>query len=223
VGFVASGANEWTRRILAAFAQARPGWRVDMTHASWSDPTAGLASGAVDVALLRLPIPGYEHGLRFQTLLTEPRWVAMADNHRLASCERVAFQELLDEPFVATPASSGGWRDYWLAIDHRDGHPVRIGAVVSNPDEWLAAITNGQGISLTPQASARFYARPGLTYRPVDGVTPSSVGVGWRHGEQRSEVHDFVHACHTVTSTHALHEHQDVNHPQTNTQPDPPR
>jgi DNA-binding transcriptional LysR family regulator len=204
VGFVASGANEWTRHILAAFAQTRPGWRVNMTQAPWSDPTAGLASGAVDAALLRLPIPGYETGLRCQVLLTEPRWVAMPDNHRLAHHERVCFQDLLDEPFVATPPDSGGWRDYWLATEERAGHPPRIAAIASNPDEWLEAITNGQGISLTPQASARFYARPGLTYRPVDGVSPSSVGICWRHDDYRPVVHDFVRACQDVARANSL-------------------
>jgi len=198
VGFVASAANEWTPQILAAFARARPGWRVDLTQAPWSDPTAGLAAGTVDAALLRLPIPGHDDGLAVEELLSEPRYVAMAAGHRLAGRERVALGDLLDEPFVATPAASGGWRDFWLATEEREGHPVRIGAVVTNPDEWLEAITNGRGVSLTPEASARFYARPGIVYRPVDGVAASRVGICWREGDDRDAVHDFVRACRTV-------------------------
>jgi DNA-binding transcriptional LysR family regulator len=198
VGFVASGANEWTPSIVAAFARTRPGWRVDLTQAPWSDPTAGLGSGTVDAAFLRLPIPGYDDSVAVEELLTEPRYVAMAAGHRLAVRDRVPFHELLEEPFVATPVASGGWRDYWLATAERDGHPPRIGAVVTSPDEWLEAITNGRGVSLTPEASARFYARPGIVYRPVDGVSPSTVAICWRRGEGRAVVRDFVHACRTV-------------------------
>lgn len=175
VGFVASAANEMTRDIIAVFAQLRPGWRVAMTQTPWSDPTAGLASGAVDAALLRMPLPGYEHLIVSRPLLTEPRWPP----HPLAHRDRIAFSELLEEPFIATPTDSGGWRDYWLGATHRDGRPATIGAEVNGPDEWLEAIANGQGISLTPEATARYYARPGLTYLPVDGVDPSIIAICW--------------------------------------------
>jgi DNA-binding transcriptional LysR family regulator len=195
VGFVASAANEMTSEIIAAFAQLRPGWRVAMTQTPWSDPTAGLADGSVHAALLRLPLPGHEDLIDNEPLLTEPMWIAMSSSHPLAGRKRVAFSELLGEPFVATPPDSGGWRDYWLGTAHRNGRPAVIGAEANSPDEWLQAISNGQGISLTPAATARFYARPGLTYLPLDGVDPSVVAVCWRHNERRTAVHDFVLCC----------------------------
>src|SRR6266540_2519281 len=83
VGFLASAANEATQDIVAAFARCRPGWKVDMYQGVWSDPTAGLGTGDVDVALLRLPFPGQE-ALRVRVLITEPRWVALPSAHPLA-------------------------------------------------------------------------------------------------------------------------------------------
>lgn len=195
VGFLASAANEATQGIIAAFTRRRPGWRVDMRQAAWSDPTAGLASRDVDVALLRVPFPG-EETLRVEVLFTEPRWVALPTAHPLAARPRVEFRELWDEPFVAAPAETGSWRDYWLAVDERGGHPVRVGAVTSQPDEWLNAIANGYGIALAPASAARFYPRPGVTYRPVDGVTPSHVAVAWAPlDDDDPVVQDFVHCC----------------------------
>jgi DNA-binding transcriptional LysR family regulator len=67
VGFLAGAANEATQQIIAAFARLRPGWRVEMRAAPWTDPTAGLASGDADVALLRLPFPGQD-SLRIKVL-----------------------------------------------------------------------------------------------------------------------------------------------------------
>ena len=72
VGFISSAANEATQEIIAAFGRCRPGWRVDLQQAAWSDPTAGLAGGDVDAALLRLPVPGQDD-MRIEVLLTEPR------------------------------------------------------------------------------------------------------------------------------------------------------
>src|SRR5215471_17295914 len=73
VGFISSAANEATQQIIAAFAERRPAWRVALQQAAWSDPTAGLASGDVDAALVRLPFPGQDE-MRVEVLLTEPRW-----------------------------------------------------------------------------------------------------------------------------------------------------
>ncbi|MCC9311850.1 LysR family transcriptional regulator [Kitasatospora sp. RB6PN24] len=195
VGFLASAANEATPQIVAEFARRRPGWRVDMRQAAWSDPTAGLATGDVDAALLRLPFPGQER-LRVAVLLTEPRWVALPSAHPLAARDVIPFRELWDEPFVAAPAETGRWREHWLATDERDGHPVRIGAVTDQPDDWLSAIANGYGVALAPASSARFYARPGITYRPVSAVSPSRIGVAWPPSDDANPVvQDFVSCC----------------------------
>lgn len=201
VGFVASAANELTQPIIAEFTRRRPGWRVQMQQTAWDDPTAGLASGEADVALLRLPCPGQD-AFGIEVLITEDRWVCLPASHPLAEREIIAFEELLDEPYVATPESSGWWRDFWLAKDERDGRPVTIGAVAHNPDEWLNAIANGYGVSLTPEATARFYRRPDVVYRPVSGVGPSRVGVAWPRANQVPDaVGEFVRACVAVRSS----------------------
>jgi DNA-binding transcriptional LysR family regulator len=195
VGFMSSAANEATQPIMAAFARRRPDWRVDLRHALGSDPTAGLASGDVDVALLRLPFPGQDD-VHFEVLLTEPRWVALPASHPLAAQEQISFSQLWDEPFIVAPTETGCWRDYWLATDERQGHPVRIGAVSDGPDDLLTAIANGYGIALAPESAARYYARPGLTYRPVTGISPSQVGVAWSPADDTNPVvQDFVRCC----------------------------
>lgn len=202
VGFVSSGAQELTPRILRRFAELRPGWRVVMSQAPWSDPTAGLAAGTVKAAILRLPIPG-QRRFHTRTLIIEPRVIALPSSHPLAAQDVVGMHQLLDEPFIATPREAGAWRDYWLAADERGGRPVVIGGEAKTPDEWLEAIVSGQGISFSPLASTRYYTRPGLTYRPVDGVSNCKTAVAWpRHGTAPA-VDDFVRAC--VETAHAGH------------------
>ena len=110
--------------------------------------------------------------------------------------DHIFFHELWDEPFVAAPAATGFWRDYWLATSEHQGHPVRIGAVTDQPDAYLTAIANGDGIALVPESAARYYARPGIAYRPVTGVSPSRVGVAWPPANDTNPVvQDFVHCC----------------------------
>jgi len=195
VGFMSSAANEATQQIIAAFTRRRPGWRVDLQQAAWSDPTAGLAGGEVDAALLRLPFPG-QGGMRTEVLLTEPRWVAMPAAHPLAARDHIDFRQLWDEPFVAAPEETGRWRDYHLATAERQGHPARIGYVTDQPDAFLTAIANGYGIALVPASAARYYARPGITYRPVTGVSPSRVAIAWPPASDSDPVVQvFVGCC----------------------------
>ncbi|GAB3411333.1 LysR family transcriptional regulator [Flindersiella endophytica] len=195
VGYLASAANEATQPIIAGFSALRPGWRVDMRQADWSNPTAGLAGGDVDVALLRLPFPGQD-ALRVAELLTEDRCVAMSAAHPLATRERIDFRELWDEPFVAAPPELGEWRDYWLATDAREGRPPQIGAVTEQQFDWLNAIANGYGVALAPESAARFYPYPGITYVPVTGVSPVRVAVAWTPAAERNPVvRDFIQCC----------------------------
>ncbi|MFJ4328574.1 LysR family transcriptional regulator [Streptomyces tricolor] len=201
VGFVASAANEATPGIVAEFARRRPGWRAELRQAAWTNPSAGLADGEVDAALLRLPFPG-QAALRVEVLFSEERWVALPSTHRLAGRAEIAFRELWDEPFVAAPPETGAWRDHWLAAAEREGRPVRVGAVTEQPDDWLSAIASGYGIALAPESAARFYARPGVVYRPVTGVSPSRVAVAWAPADDHNPVvRDFVRCCLDLART----------------------
>ncbi|BCM72682.1 LysR family transcriptional regulator [Streptomyces tricolor] len=201
VGFVASAANEATPGIVAEFARRRPGWRAELRQAAWTNPSAGLADGEVDAALLRLPFPG-QAALRVEVLFSEERWVALPSTHRLSGRAEIAFRELWDEPFVAAPPETGAWRDHWLAADEREGRSVRVGAVTEQPDDWLSAIASGYGIALAPESAARFYARPGVVYRPVTGVSPSRVAVAWAPADDHNPVvRDFVRCCLDLAGT----------------------
>ncbi len=45
-------------------------------------------------------------------------------------------------------------------------------------------------------SNTRYYARPGIIYRPVTGVTPSQVGVAWPPANDTNPVvQDFVRCC----------------------------
>ncbi|GLY49059.1 LysR substrate-binding domain-containing protein [Lentzea sp. NBRC 102530] len=197
VGFLSSAANDATQDVVAAFGKVRPGWRVDLRQAPWSDPTAGLAAAEVPVALLRLPFPGEEtFGVR--TLFSESRCVALPSTHRLAGRDSVPFREVRDEPVIVAPALKGAWRDHWLAMSERDGREVRVGAVVERPDEFLSAIAGGYGIALVPSSASHFHSRPDVVYVPVTGVSPSEVAVAWLPDAGEAAA-DFVRCCLEVT------------------------
>src|SRR5207248_5622400 len=104
--------------------------------------------------------------------------------------------DLLDEPFVALPPAAGAQRNYWLALDERNGHPVRIGAQVESPDETFEAVAARQGLTLLSAGNAELYSRPGIVSRPVIDLSPAELAIAWRADDDRGVLGEVAQAAH---------------------------
>jgi hypothetical protein len=62
------------------------------------------------------------------------------------------------------------------------------------------------------EGNAAIYARPGITWVPIDGLDPAHLSIAWRRDEKRAPVKAFVQACLDT-----------VAHPHTSTFSDEPR
>ena len=84
VGFsTAAGGVEVVREILRTFAERAPDVDLGTKEHDFSDPSAGLADGSVQVAFIFGPLP--VDGLSSITLLEEQRLLAVRPEHPLAS------------------------------------------------------------------------------------------------------------------------------------------
>jgi DNA-binding transcriptional LysR family regulator len=183
--------------VTGRLERLHPEWKLLFRQVSWADPTAGLASGDVDVAVAWLPFPAGEE-FTWKVVATEQRWVALPAGHRLAGdgagSPTIPFAELVDEPFIALPASAGTLRDFWLATDHRRT-PPRIAAEAATADETFEAVASGLGVVLLSAGNVSVYQRPDVVCRPVSGLSPSQLAVAWRTGDDRDAVRVFADAC----------------------------
>jgi DNA-binding transcriptional LysR family regulator len=164
-------------RMVRHVEAAHPELTIEPTEYDFSDPTAGLADGATDIALIRPPVdlPGHR-----MFILASEDWVAcLPRDHRLAGRAELRIAELLDEPIVSAPMSAGRWRDYWLAMDVRGGRAPVIAAVAATYEAETTSIARGLGISFTTEASARLYQRPGVVYVPITDRPPSYTALAW--------------------------------------------
>ena len=179
--------------IRSRFTALQPDATVELRQAGWGDPTAGLADGAVDVAFVWLPLPDPE---RYQWVVVaeEPCVVAMTDGHPLAGRDSIEVADLLDEPFLALPASAGPLRDFWLASEVRGGRPARIGAEVASTEETYEALADGRGVCLLAAGNARLVALGGVTIRPVKGLSLATLALAWRRDDRRPLVLDYARA-----------------------------
>jgi len=190
VGFQANAAAELTPKILSAFQARFPRIQVEMRSHDFADPYVGLSTGSVDVAFVRPPVL-LQDWLALETLFVEPRVLVVSSDHPIAERPRISVADVVNEPFVARRAPEH-WRDFWLATDVRDAHPVRLGAEVATVDECFEAILSRRGMAFTQASTQRFYDRPGLAFIPVTDVPPSPLAIAWRKDMETPPVRDFV-------------------------------
>lgn len=171
-------------RLVRHFEAAYPEIKVEPKEFDFSDPTAGLADGTTEVAIIRPPVDLPDHRM---LILDAEDWVAcLPRDHRLAGRTEVSIAELLDDPIVVAPGSAGRWRDYWMAMDSRGGIPPTIAAVAATYEEETTTIARGLGISFTSEASARLYNRQGIVYVPIVDRRRNYTALAW-HPARLSE------------------------------------
>jgi DNA-binding transcriptional LysR family regulator len=165
---------------------------LQLRQVGWDDPTGGVGAG-FDAAFVWLPVPGLDR-YAWTAVTTEPRLLAMPAGHRLANRSSVDVADVLDEPFLALPSSSGTLRAHWLAAESRGGRPVTIGAEVANTEETVEALTAGLGVCLVAAGNVPLVSREGVVCRPVTGIPPGELILLWRRDDERPLLRAFVDA-----------------------------
>jgi DNA-binding transcriptional LysR family regulator len=196
VGMVAGAASRFTATFVRAHRDRFPQVTVRVKQADFRDSSAGLHSGRSDVAVVCLPIT--DGGLHTWVLHEETRAVLLPEGHPLSGRAQVGIADLVDEVWVQPPGNDPVWRDYWLAVEHRDGVPPRSGPQVDSVDELLKAVAAGQGIGLTYVSVQDFSSRPGLVVRPVRDISPYRLALAWRSDSEDLLVRAFLATARDV-------------------------
>ena len=195
VGYMIGTGVEFIPAILREFKRRRPEAVLHLTEYDFSDPTAGLASGKVDCSIVRPPLDIV--GISFVDLAYEQCVVCLPTGHRLGTYDSVVLNDILDEPFVAAPGQ-GIWRDYWIANQHRINRPANVVFEAATVESELQAVATDKGISITADSTARYYARPGVVFKPITDMPNCVVAIGYRDGSNRL-LKDFITVAHGLS------------------------
>lgn len=140
---------------------------VIQTHEDFRRPLAeAVMEGHLDWALISLPFN--EPRLHFEKLYSEPLWVAMSADHRLAAAEKLTFESLRDENFILMGEASTltlqiqrfcGDHDFEPRIAHRCGQ--------LSTAKTLTAM--GLGITVLPKSARSATDPEGLIFRKFSG------------------------------------------------------
>lgn len=173
VGFLIGAGVDLMPQILRAFTERFPDVNLLVKEFDFSAPGAGIDAG-MDVSVLRPPIGAT--GIEFTTLMEETCVACLPASHRLANAKVVSIYDLLDDPIVAAPCR-GVWREYWTGDDYRKGRAAPIVHEAATVESELQVVASGRGISITAESTARFYARPGVSFPVISDMPHCRVSI----------------------------------------------
>jgi len=186
LGYAWSAVGAHTVDLQRRWAAAHPGTALELFRSN--TPTAGLAEGRTDLAILRrAPAagPGTAMGTgagesRIQSMQVglEKRFCAIAADDPWARRRSIALAEFTERTLVLDERTGSTSLRLWPA----DAPPAHIIAT-TNIDDWLTAITAGSAVGITSEATSHQYPRPGVVYRPVKDAPPIVVELAWLRSE----------------------------------------
>jgi DNA-binding transcriptional LysR family regulator len=157
---------EFQRRWAAAFPHR------ELRLVRTNSPTAGLAEGTSDFAILRR-VPDTA---AFDLVLigVEKRYCAMAVEDPLAGKRSVSLAQAGSSPLAIDLRTGSTTLDLWP-----EGERPLQTVVTSDVDDWLTVIGSGKARGITAESTAHQYRRRGLVYRPVRDAAPVPVYAAW--------------------------------------------
>ncbi|GII93794.1 LysR family transcriptional regulator [Sinosporangium siamense] len=186
IGVLGPGEEVLSARVAPRFRQAHPHAMVQLRQGEFTDPTIGLASGAVDLAITRGPFGAT--GLVVRKVAEEPCVVALPAGHALARADDgVRLAELAGCVWVRPPAESDAlWRAFWQPAGEGDGPQVR------SVDECLHAVLWNGAVAMLPAKVVPRYAVDGVVFRPILDAAPSALVLAWRRSDNSPLVAAYV-------------------------------
>ncbi len=182
VGILGDGTDPGMSRLAAAYRRHHPGIDIRIRDTDLADPTCGLRTGLVDVALTRAPFD--EKALTVCALRADPVGVVLRADDPLARRDRLRLAELSDRRWFQFQQDTDPiWQSYW------NGGTRREGPVVRAVQECLQAVLWNGTVGLAPLG----HDLPAeLTVVPLTDMAPSRVVAVWNEGDTNPLIRSFV-------------------------------
>ncbi|WP_053384086.1 LysR family transcriptional regulator [Leucobacter celer] len=161
---------------------------IDLQLVRHNSPTAGLAEGLCDVAIVRRAV----EDRRFESVVVglEHRLVAFtADDAQWARRRRLSMAEIAERTVVIDPRAGTTSEALW----HGAARTPRF-IEATDVDGWLDTIAAGRGVGTTAAATADHHPRPGIKYRPVTDGPRIPVRLAWWRDAAPSGLAELIDA-----------------------------
>ncbi|MEV6362523.1 LysR family transcriptional regulator [Nocardia asteroides] len=170
VGFSWLLPTDWFAATRARYE--RSGARVRLVRSD--NPATDLRNGVIDIAVART-VGRADGSIRWRPIGTEERVLAVSSRSELARSPELRWSDLAHHPLVVNTESGTTTPDCWP-----DPDPDRETVTCRNFDEWIELIAADRGIGAVPALATHRAPHPGVVYRELPDIPPSTLYLGWR-------------------------------------------
>jgi len=129
-----------------------------------ADQLRAIAEGRIDGGFIGMAPAKSNHELEFVPWQSEPLWLFLPPEHRLARSRRVKLQELANESFVAVSAgASPAFSSQFHQLCRAAGFRPRIVQEGARPQAVALMVAAGSGIALLPASLKRLTGNAAAT------------------------------------------------------------
>ncbi|MEU0053330.1 LysR family transcriptional regulator [Streptomyces sp. NPDC006309] len=187
VGVLGPGEATLSEPVARAFASNHPEAVVSLRQGDLTDPTMGLAAGAIDVAITWTPFD--MTGMAVRAIQEDRCFAAVAADSPFAGRSSLTRGDIDHSSSIRLPAGvDASWRAHWQPSASGGGPEVR------SLDECLHAVLWQRSIALVPESALRRHAVEGIAFRPVADLPPTRLVLAWRRDDRSPLVTAYVDA-----------------------------
>ena len=170
LGFLTGQEMDWLPEAMRILRDELPNIEVSVSSQYSPDLAQALLRGKLDLAFMRRE--AQMPNLDYTVIVKEPLVIAMPSDHRLASHNAIALQDIADEIFIGMSNTAPTLQvviDDYLKRSGMDFRPVHR---VDNLAMAMSLIASTRGVALLPAYAKNFLPRS-VVSRPLKGKAPT--------------------------------------------------
>jgi LysR family hca operon transcriptional activator len=170
LGFLTGHEMNWLPEAMRILRDELPNIEVTVSSQYSPDLAQALLRGKLDVAFMRPEVQMED--LDYRVIVKEPLIVALPSDHRLASQDAIALQDIARETFIGMSNTAPTLRVIIDAYLERSGLDLRQTHRVDNLAMAMSFIVSTRGVALVPEYAKNFLPSA-VTSRPLAGDLPT--------------------------------------------------
>src|SRR6202795_3015882 len=165
LGFLTGQEMDWLPEVMRILRDELPNIEVSVSSQYSPDLAQGLLRGKLELAFMRAEAQMPD--LDYTVIVKEPLVIAMPSDHRLASQNAIALQDIANEIFIGMPNTAPTLRVIIDQYLERSGLNFQQSHRVDNLAMAMSLIASTGGVALLP-AYAKSFLPGSVTSRPLE-------------------------------------------------------